>query len=585
MIPLLRKLWKLFDRSKRTQTFVLLALILLTSFVEVVSIATILPFLGVIFSPEKFLENDIFKFLFGYINIKSQSEMLALVTFSFIFLVALSGFFRIALLWAQARFSHAIGGEISADVYRAILNQSFSQRLNHNSSELISAVREKSNNVVGGLVSPILQIINSVITLLLIILALILINPYVALCTLFGFGFIYILVAILTKKRLEKDGATVNHLTAQSLRNIQEGLGGVRDILIDGTQSIHACVYEKTNRDLRRAVGNLQIISGIPRPLVEAIAVILIALSAYIFSTIYDANKLSDSLPIFGVIAFAAQRALPMMQQLFYSWANIQGGLASLADVIKFLEDGIGNGADATTIEHIDFGENIQLEKVSFNYPNTNHLVLRSISLTIEKGSMVGIIGSSGSGKSTLIDILMGLILPTSGSLLVDGKLVKLENIRSWQDKIAHVSQVIYLSDKSIAENIAFGVSEKDIDYERVKKVSEIAKISETIDQWPKRYATVVGERGINLSGGQRQRIGIARALYKKAQLIILDEATSALDMDTESDVMRGIESLGDNITVVIVAHRLSTLRNCDMIYKLKDGEIDCYGPPNEVLV
>jgi ATP-binding cassette subfamily B protein len=369
------------------------------------------------------------------------------------------------------------------------------------------------------------------------------------------------------------------------LRNIQEGLGGVRDILIDGTQAVYAEAYQKTNLALRRAVGNLQIISGIPRPLVEALAVMLIAVSAYIYSATNNGNEIGSSLPIFGVIAFAAQRSLPMMQQLFYSWANIQGGLASLADVIEFLERDREVTTLRDSIMSLDFSNDIQLADVNFKYPNTNHLVLHSVNLSIKKGSMVGIIGSSGSGKSTLVDILMGLISATSGSLLVDGQIICSKNLRAWQNNISHVSQAIYLSDKSIAENIAFGLHRNNIDYQRVEDVSKIAKISETIEKWPQKYDTVVGERGINISGGQRQRIGIARALYKKSQLIVLDEATSALDITTEVEVMRGIESLGQNITVIVVAHRLSTLKNCDLIFKIKDGRVVESGSPSEVLL
>ena len=582
MIELLKKLWKLFDQQRRIQTCVLLTLTFLASFSEVISIASIVPFLGAIFNPKKLFENEKIQFFANFFNISSPVDLLLPLTLSFVALVAISGLFRIGLLWAQARFSHAIGASISLDLYKAILNQSFLERLNSNTSELISIVRNGASNVVGGVVLPILVIINSTITLLLILSTLILISPYIAITTLCGFGFVYLIIIGLTRARLRKDGTLVNQMNAQVLKNLQEGLGGVRDILIDGTQEVYSQIYAEEDGILRRAESNLKIVSGIPRPFVESLGIALIALFAYTFAI--GPNGFDAAIPIFGVIAFSAQRSLPLMQQLYSSWAIIQSSMVSLKEVIKILE---GNGpikSLTSNAEELKFDRIIEFQNISFGYLGSHGDVLRSIDLSIKKGGRIGVIGPTGSGKSTLIDVLMGLIPPTKGHLLVDSIPITGSNLRDWQNKIAHVPQAIFLTDKSIAENIAFGISKEKIDFERVKKVAELAQLSSTIQQWPNAYATLVGERGVRLSGGQRQRIGIARALYKQSEIIVLDEATSALDGATEAEVMSAVESLSKDLTLIIVAHRLSTLKNCDYILSIKNGEVESYGPPSQIL-
>jgi len=583
LLKLFNKLWKLFDRRRRIQTWALLTLTFFASFAEVISIASIVPFLGAIFNPEKLFESESIQFYAKVFNITSPGELLLPFTLSFVALVAFSCLFRIGLLWVQARFSHAIGASISLDLYKAILNQSYLERLNSNTSELITTVQDKATNIVGGIVLPVLVMINSTITLMFIVAALILISPYMAITTLCGFGFIYMIIISLTKKTLRKEGALVNQMNAQVLKNLQEGLGGVRDILIDGTQEVYSQIYAKENGILRRADANLKIISGISRPLVESLGIALIALFAYAFAI--RPNGFGATIPIFGVIAFSAQRSLPLMQQLYSSWAIIQSSITYLADVIKVLDEDASKKPLIAPMGKCDFNKAIEFKNVSFSYLNASSEVIRAVNLTIKKGTRIGVIGPTGSGKSTLIDILMGLIPPTRGQLLVDGYPITDSNLRNWQNKIAHVPQAIFLTDKSVAENIAFGVSEGKIDYERVKKVAELAQLSATIERWPNAYATMVGERGVRLSGGQRQRIGIARALYKQSEVIVLDEATSALDSATEADVMSAVESLSKDLTLIIVAHRLSTVKNCDYILNLIDGRVVSYGPPFQVLI
>jgi len=582
LIQLLKKLWNLFDRRRRLQTFAILVFTFVASFSEVISIASVVPFLGAIFNPETLFKNDHIQFVVKLLNISAANELLLPLTLTFVVLIALSGLCRIGLLWAQARYSHAIGAVLSLDLYEAILNQSFLERLNYSSSELILTVRDKASNIVGGIILPILFAINSILTLLLILLTLILISPTIAISTLCGFGIIYSIVIGLTKKRIRKESVLINRMSTQVLKNLQEGFGGIRDILIDGTQKVYAQIYKQDDGILRRAIGNLYIVSGVARPLVESLGVMLIVIFAYYFSI--GSNGFGSAIPIFGVIAFSAQRSLPLMQQLYSGWAIIQSSIVYLIDVLQMLDQDKAKSVVLTSAEEINFNHTIEFNNVSFIYPNTATEVLAGIDISFKKGARIGVIGQTGSGKSTLIDILMGLIPPTTGRLLIDGTPVTESNLRSWQNKIAHVPQAIFLTDKSIAENIAFGVTADQIDFDRVKKVSELAQLAKTINCWPDQYSTLIGERGVKLSGGQRQRIGIARALYKDSEVIIFDEATSALDGATEIEVMNAVESLSKNLTLIIIAHRLSTLKNCDYILDLRNGKIDRFGPPSEIL-
>jgi ATP-binding cassette subfamily B protein len=315
-----------------------------------------------------------------------------------------------------------------------------------------------------------------------------------------------------------------------------------------------------------------QFIGSSPRFGMEVLGMLLIAALAYMLAK--QSDGIDKAVPILGALAIGAQRLLPMLQQLYSSWTSIQGSQESLKDTLDLLDQPLPNYLNNPTSKEIIFKNKIMLKSLGFKYSSENPWVLRKIDLTIYKGSRIGFIGATGSGKSTLLDIIMGLLQPTEGEIQIDEQVLTIHNQRSWQSNIAHVPQSIFLTDSTIEENIAFGIPRELIDHQRVLQAAEQAQIAETIDSWPLKYETIVGERGIKLSGGQRQRIGIARALYKQAQVIIFDEATSALDNETEQIVMDAINSLSKNLTILIIAHRLSTLKDCQKIVKLSRGEI-----------
>jgi ABC-type bacteriocin/lantibiotic exporter with double-glycine peptidase domain len=414
-------------------------------------------------------------------------------------------------------------------------------------------------------------------------LALLSIQPMVAISAFLGFGTIYMVVVLATKNALVRDSQRVNDKTNQVIKALQEGLGGIRDVLIDGAQDVYCKVYRNADLPLRRATANIAIIGGCPRYILEALGMVLIAVLAY---TLADTpTGIANSIPILGALALGAQRLLPVLQQAYSSWTAMCGGQASLIETLKLLDQPLPPHADAALPAAMPFKDCITLNSLAFRYTENTPWVLKpGLNLSIKKGSRIGFIGTTGSGKSTLLDIIMGLLEPTKGSFVVDKVRITRQNQRGWQARIAHVPQTIFLGDKSIEENVAFGVPVEKIDHARVRQAAKKAQIAQTIESWDEQYKTVVGERGVKLSGGQRQRIGIARALYKQADVIVFDEATSALDSNTEGEVMEAIESLGHEITVLLVAHRLTTLKNCTQIVELADGKIVQVGSYKETV-
>jgi ATP-binding cassette, subfamily B, bacterial PglK len=297
-----------------------------------------------------------------------------------------------------------------------------------------------------------------------------------------------------------------------------------------------------------------------------------------------DIDGFGKAVPILGALALGAQRMLPAMQQSYSAWTSLRGEQDALQDTLALLEQPLPDYAYQPSPEPISFQRQILFNNISFRYSPQAPWVLKNLTLTIAKGSRVGFIGTTGSGKSTLLDLLMCLLPPTEGTFKVDGQAINSTNLRAWQAHIAHVPQAIFLADSSIAENIAFGLPKNEIDHARVRLAAEQAQISDAIESWPQQYNTFVGERGVRLSGGQRQRIGIARALYKQADVIVFDEATSALDNDTEEAVMQAIESLSKDLTILIIAHRLTTLKNCPQIVELGDCAIKSIGSYQDLI-
>lgn len=554
----------------------------LTSFAEILSLGVVLPFLGVLSSPERVFSHPAARPVIELLSLGHPADLLLPLTVAFAAAALLSGAMRLTLLWASTRLSQAAGADLSMSIYSKVLYQPYAVQVARNSSELINLISTKTNTVILKVITPALTLISSALITVAIMGALMAVDLAVALATFGGFGSLYLLIVRAARKRVAIDSRRIAHESTQVIQALREGLGGIRDVLLDGTQPVYCQIYRASDRPLRRAQGNHTLLSQAPRYGMESLGMLLIAVLAYALA--HEPSGIASAIPVLGTLALGAQRMLPILQQSYAAWSGIQSGQASLQDVLDLLEQPLPEHTGQGPTGALAFQHEIVLQQLSYRYTPDAPWVLENLNLSIPRGARVGFIGSTGSGKSTLLDIVMGLLEPSIGTLSVDGTPITHANRRAWQAHIAHVPQSVFLADRSIEENIAFGVPADQIDAVRVRQAAAQAQIADTIESWPLQYRTPVGEDGVRLSGGQRQRIGIARALYKRADVIIFDEATSALDNDTEQAVMQAIETLGDSLTILMIAHRLTTLKNCSHVVELADGGIRRIGRYQDIV-
>jgi len=541
---------------------------------EIVSIGSVLPFLGVLVSPEYIFNLPQMHYIIDYFGFTDSSQLLVPLTLSFIIAAFIAGCIRVLLIYLTTRLSFSTGADISVDIFRRTLYQPYLVHTNRNGSEVISGVVNKTNIVTYEVLLPSLNLSSALLMLFFVLLILFSVNPIASLATVFGFGLIYFIFILLTHRRLKNNSEKIARESVRMIKVLQEGLGGIRDIIINKSQEYYCQIFHKADLPVRKALGNNIFIGSSPRYIVESLGMIAIAVLAVFLSI--SGKDLALALPILGVVALGAQRSLPILQGAYNAVSQLKGSRESLQDILDLLDQPLKYEFEREKFEPVVFKNKIELRDVSFKYPDKDQNILSGINLTFNKGSRIGIIGKTGSGKSTLIDIIMGLISPSEGELIVDDVVINSDSdsVFGWQEHISHVPQNIYLSDNSVKENIAFGMPKNKIDFERVNQAAVSAQISELIDSWDDKFETMVGEQGIRLSGGQRQRIGIARALYNHTDVIIFDEATSSLDNKTEGVVMDAIEKMDSDKTIFIIAHRLTTLRNCDLVIELGDKGI-----------
>ena len=584
-IKQIRRLWGHLSSRRKKQLAILAVLIIVASFAEVVSIGAVLPFLGVLTSPGKIFAHELAQPFIQLLQIQSAQELLLPFTLIFVAAAIFAGLVRITLLWAHTRFSMAIGADLSVRVYERTLYQPYSLHVSRNSSEILAGV-SKASGLVGSLIQPAMLVCGSVVILVAVIFTLLAIQPTIALIAFLGFGLIYVAFVAITKRRIANNSQIIAAQQIRVTKAVQEGLGGIRDVLIDGTQPVYSKLYKQAYIPMQSALASNQVVAASPRFGVEALGMVLIAGLSYMLASASGATGgVTNAIPVLGALALSAQRLLPVLQQIYSAYISIKGNQASTQTALDLLDQPMPAQALSQHAKPMAFQTGVTLKDLGFRFTSQGPWVLRHINLQIPKGSRIGFVGVTGSGKSTLLDIVMGLLTPTEGALLIDGTVVNISNAHAWQPHISHVPQAIYLSDTTIAENIAFGEPAELINLQRVKQAAQQAQIGQTIEGWRNGYDTLVGERGVRLSGGQRQRIGIARALYKRANVIIFDEATSALDNETEASVMRAVETIGRDITILIIAHRLSTLKNCDQIVELAAGGVKAVGDYKQMLL
>ncbi len=582
-LSLLRRIWCHLSRRRRLQLAVLLLVMLASGLAELVSLGAVLPFLAVLSNPQQLWQQPLIQALALRVGYSQAQQLVLPATAAFALAAVLAALIRVLNLWLNGRLAAAVGSDLSFEAYRRTLYQPYQVHVQRNSSTLISAITAHIGNTVQAL-NAVLQIVSAVVVAAGLLIGLLLIDWLVAVSTAGLFGIAYSLVAATSRRRLQQNGARIAAASNQQVKALQEGLGAIRDVLLDGTQATYLELYRLADRPQRQLQNKNVFLGSFPRYALEALGLVAIAVLGGLL--VLQRGSGAAVIPLLGALALGAQRLLPALQQIYSGWANLNSWNASLAAVIELLEQPLPQ--QQAVAAPLGLQQSLRLQCVRFRYAPELPEVLQGLDLEIRRGERIGLIGSTGSGKSTLVDLLMGLLVPGSGRLLVDGldlhDPAHAERLAGWRAAVAHVPQSIYLADSSIAENIAFGVPRQAIDLARVKQAAEHAQIAGFIESIPEGYATFVGERGIRLSGGQRQRIGIARALYRQANVLVLDEATAALDNATEQAVMEAVEGLSRELTIVMIAHRLSTVFGCDQVIRLENGRIAAQGPPSQVL-
>lgn len=578
---LLIGLWKRLAKSRQRQLVLVFCLMLASAFAEVVSLGAVLPFIGVLTAPEKVLKYPSLERFVEELGIQTPQELVLPVVIIFMVTAILAGILRLTLLWATAKLSNAIGADMSLEMYRRTLYQPYKVHFLRNSSEVIDGITHKSWAAMDMLKST-MTLVSSSLLMTTMVAGLIVIDPTVVSAALVVFGLIYGVVALKARRKLKENSQRISEQGTLAIKSLQEGLGAIRDILLNWGQAAYCETYRKADMPYRMAYGSNLFISVSPRFAMETIGMVLIAGLAYFLSSQH--GGIGPSLPLLGALALGAQRIIPALQQIYWAWASIAGNRASLEEVIDLLNQPIPEEALKPPPKTLDFHSRITFNGVWFRYLDTEPWVLKDLNLVIPRGCRMGFVGGTGSGKSTTLDLLMGLLEPTKGHIMVDGMEIRTGALRTWQQNIAHVPQSIFLADSTLAENIALGIPAELIDMKKVKRAAEQAMIADFIESRPEGYSALVGERGVMLSGGQRQRIGIARALYKDAGVLVLDEATSSLDNQTEKAVMACLDNLHREMTILIIAHRLTTIQNCDQIVELEGGAVIAQGTYDELI-
>lgn len=570
-----KKLLFLLTPVERKRAGLLLIMTIIMALLDTIGIASILPFIAVLTNPSLVETNIILNYIYQSSNIfgvKTNQEFIFFFGVIVLVLLIFSLTFKAFTVYAQVRFTEMREYSISKRLIEEYLNQPYSWFLSRHSADLGKTILSQVGKLIGNGIRPLIELISKSIITISIIILLIIVDLKLALAVGLSLGVTYLLIFYLVRKVLTRAGE--KRLKNDQLRFtiVSEAFGAAKEVKVGGLEQSYIRNFSNYAKIYAMAEALSQVLGQLPRFILEAIAfggILIIML--YIIAESGDFNS---ALPIISLYVFAGYRLMPAVQGIYSSLVQLTFIGPSLNKVYEDLKNPRPICVNLNN-EVLTFNKTITLNNIYYDYPNRSISAIKNLSLNIPIKSVVGLVGATGSGKTTAIDIILGLLEPQKGTLEVDGKVITKQNIRSWQRSIGYVPQHIYLSEDTIEANIAFGVETKDINKNMIEKASKIANLHKfVIEELPKQYHTTVGERGVRLSGGQRQKIGIARALYRNPQVLILDEATSALDNQTEKIVMDAVNNLRSNITIILIAHRLNTVRNCDIIYQLDKGQI-----------
>jgi ATP-binding cassette, subfamily B, bacterial PglK len=585
MLKLIKKTFSLFTKEEKLRAHLLLFPMVIAAIIDVIGIAVVFPFITIVSDPESIQQHKKIEYLYNLFHFSSQHKFLITIGIFALFVLVVSNSVDAITNYVVIKFSTLKGYTFSYRLLQKYLSYPYVFFLNKNSANLAKNILTEVGVVIYSVLLPCMQLISKLIAMLFIILLLFFMNPILAIVTSVAISGVYAIIFFVARKRMNIISSEVVERNDEMYRTVNEVFGGIKDIKLLNNESyfLSRFKFSSKNRAIRAAQG--QIVGLLPRYAMETIAFsgILIIVLYYL---VVQKNT-AEILPMLALYAFAGYRLLPGFQFIFWAFTSIKTNTAALDILLGDLKMDLGSSIaiDSNATKKMKLKDKLKLVDLEFSYPGSSDPVINKIDLEVRANTTVGFIGSTGSGKTTTIDLILGLLRPQSGQLMVDGVGITDDNLREWQANLGYVPQHIYLSDDSITKNIAFGEELGNINHAAVEKAAKIANIHEFItNQLPDGYDTVVGERGVRLSGGQRQRIGIARALYRDPGVLILDEATSALDNVTEAAIMDAIHNLSHEKTIIIIAHRLTTLKECDEIFVLEDGSVVDQGDYAELL-
>ena len=587
MLKVIKRLFVLLTDKQLKQFYILQVLVVIMAFTELLGIASIAPFMALVGDISILETNSVFAQLYQLSDLNNPMDFLFYSGVIVLVMLTFSTVISMFTTWRLSIFGARIGTEIADRLYTYYMQQSWQFHASGSSAQLTKQVSTEAARISSQIVQPLMIMNSKLVLALFISISIVIYDPVIAILGLFIFSLAYFVLYRLVRQKLESNGQQLSEVSTQRFRLMNEGFGGIKDVLLLNRSHDFITRFHDSGKVFARAQGTNIAISQVPRYFIELIAFGAMISLVLVLIKVHSGN-LGEVLPILAVYALAAFKLLPALQQIYSSLSQIKGNTAAFEAVKDDLEKSFDSqktiSATVTSIP-IELKKSIKLSDIEFSYPGKDRAAVDGVNMNIPVNSVIGLVGSSGSGKSTLIDLLLGLLTPQQGSLYVDDIRITSENKRGWQNLLGFVPQSIFLSEGSIAENIAFGIPAKEISIKQVNKALNLANLTELVEQLPGGINTKVGERGVQLSGGQRQRIGIARALYHEAKVLVFDEATSALDGITEKIVMDAIHEFSGQKTIIMIAHRLKTVEKCDLIYFMEHGKIIDNGTYQELVV
>ena len=585
MIEVYRKIFVLLDRQERFQFWLLTGAMILVAFMEVIGISAVLMLLNVLSDPQTIHSNAALSLAYSKLGFSSDFEFMVGLSLVVLLVVMLGLAIKAGGTYAAIRYAAMRGFTVSSRLLGAYLSQPYAWYLDKNSSEIAKNVLVEVDGLVSRVIAPALRLIASALMVLAIIGLLMFVDPIVTLLSAGLLGISYAAVYLVLRERLRSTGEELMHAFAERFRVAQEATGGIKDVKLLGLEDSYTAAYQSAAKRSARSLASIGVVSELPRFALEAITFGTL-LALVLLLLFRSGGAIADIVPVLGVFAFSVMRLLPALQQIYHALASIRGAQSVLETVVRdFASARLLSDSDMPTENPLRLDQHLDLSDISFSYATAGRPALRRLNMKISARTTIGIVGGTGAGKTTLVDLVLGLLTPDEGVIAVDGTAVSSGNLRAWQRTLGYVPQSIYLTDDTIAANIAFGVPKEHIDMGAVERAARTAALHDfVLSELPQGYDTVVGERGVRLSGGQRQRIGIARALYRDPTLLIMDEATSALDNITERVVMEAVQNIRADKTIILIAHRLSTVRSCDTIFLMEQGHVVAQGTYDELV-